>query len=130
MFIRLLVLFSIVPLIEIYVLLQVGSLIGLFPTLSLILLTGIAGTYLARTQGLDLLRRIQTEMSCGRVPAEELIDGAMVLIGGVLLLTPGFCTDLFGFCLLVPFTRNFLKRTTRASIQRMLDKGQINIHRF
>lgn len=130
MFIRLLILFSLVPLIEIYVLLQVGSLIGLFPTVALVLATGIAGAYLARTQGFDLLRKIQTEMSQGRVPAEELLDGAMVLVGGVLLLTPGFCTDLFGFSLLVPTTRALIKQSAKTWIQRQVEKGQINIRRF
>jgi UPF0716 protein FxsA len=130
MFIRLLALFTLVPLIELYVLLKVGGLIGIGPTIALILLTGIAGAYLARTQGFDLLRRIRTEMAQGRLPASELLDGAMVLAGGVLLLTPGFCTDLLGFSLLAPFTRVYIKQFARLWLQRMIESGRIDIHRF
>ncbi len=130
MFIRLLLVFTIVPLVELYVLLKVGGLIGVGYTMTLILLTGIAGAYLARTQGFDILRRIQTEMAQGRLPAEQLIDGAMVLAGGLLLLTPGFCTDLLGFTLLVPATRAGLKRFLRTWLQHYIDKGNITIHRL
>lgn len=130
MFIRLLALFTLVPLVELYVLLRVGGLIGTGPTIALILLTGVAGAYLARTQGFDLLRRIQAEMAEGRLPASELLDGAMVLAGGVLLLTPGFCTDLLGFSLLTPFTRTYIKQFARCWLQRMIDSGRIHTHRF
>lgn len=130
MFIRLLILFTIVPVVELYVLLQVGGLIGAGPTIALILLTGIAGAYLARTQGFDLLRRIQGEMAQGRLPTGELLDGALVLVGGVLLLTPGFCTDLLGFSLLVPVTRAFIKRFARLWLQRMIERGNLTIRRF
>lgn len=130
MFIRLLALFTLVPLIELYVLLKVGGLIGIAPTVALILLTGVAGAYLARTQGFDLLRRIQAEMAEGRLPASELLDGAMVLAGGVLLLTPGFCTDLLGFSLLVPFTRRHIKQFARFWLQRMIESGHLHIRRF
>ena len=130
MFIRLLALFTFIPLVELYVLLKVGGLIGIGPTIALILLTGIAGAYLARTQGFDLLRRIQAEMAEGRLPASELLDGAMVLAGGVLLLTPGFCTDLLGFSLLAPFTRVHIKQFARYWLQRMIESGRIDIRRF
>jgi UPF0716 protein FxsA len=130
MFIRLLLAFTIVPVIEIYVLLKVGGLIGALPTIGLIVATGIAGAYLARIQGFDIVRRLQTETAQGRLPAESLLDGAMVLAGGLLLLTPGFCTDLFGFCLLVPATRGILKKWLRRSLQHYIDRGQIHIHRM
>ncbi|NIQ95948.1 MAG: FxsA family protein [Desulfuromonadales bacterium] len=110
MFIRLLILFTIVPVVEIYILIKVGTTIGAAPTIALIILTGFAGAWLARTQGLDILRRIQISMNAGRMPAEEMIDGAMILAGGVLLLTPGLATDLLGFSLLVPLTRSWLKK--------------------
>lgn len=125
MFIRLLILFILVPVVELYVLLKVGGLIGIGPTIALILLTGISGAYLARTQGFDLLRRIQAEMAQGRLPASELLDGAMILAGGILLLTPGFCTDLLGFSFLVPFTRGYIKQFARYQIQKMIENGQI-----
>lgn len=130
MFIRLLVLFTVIPLVELYVLLKVGALIGPAPTIALIFFTGVAGAYLARTQGFDLLRRIQAEMAEGRLPTGELLDGAMILIGGVLLLTPGFCTDLFGFSLLVPISRTALKRLSTLWLQKLIDSGRIEIRRF
>lgn len=130
MFIRLLVIFIVVPIVELYVLLEVGGLIGIGPTIALILITGIAGAYLTRAQGFNILRRIQFEMSQGRLPAEHLLDGAMVLTGGIVLLTPGFCTDLLGFFLLVPFTRSIIKRFARLWLQRLIDKGSITIHRL
>jgi UPF0716 protein FxsA len=130
MFIRLLLLFTFVPVLELVILLKVGAWIGVAPTIALILLTGIAGAYLARTQGLDLAMRIQRELNEGRLPAEELLDGAMVLVGGILLLTPGFFTDLCGFILLVPGTRQFCKKTVRLWMKRYIDQGRIKIHRY
>ncbi len=130
MFIRLLLAFTIIPVVELYVLLKVGGLIGIAPTIALILLTGVAGAYLSRTQGFDLVRRIQQELAQGRLPTEELTDGAMVLVGAILLLTPGFCTDIFGFCLLVPTTRALLKKWTTAWLQTLADRGTIRIHRL
>lgn len=129
MFIRLLAIFILVPVVELYVLLKVGGLIGIVPTVALILLTGIAGAWLARTQGFDLLRRIRTELAEGRLPASELLEGAMVLAGGMLLLTPGFCTDLLGFSLLVPFTRIYVKRFAMLWLQRMIENGHLHIGR-
>ena len=129
MFIRLLAIFILVPILEIYVLLSVGNLIGLFPTILLVLATGIAGAQLARSQGLNLLRRIQQELAAGRMPTEELIDGAMILAGGLLLLTPGFCTDLTGFLLLAPFSRAPLKRALKKLLERMVARGEIHVYR-
>ena len=130
MFIRLLLVFTIVPIVELYVLLQTGRIIGIGPTIALILLTGIAGAWLARTQGFEILSRIRLEMAEGRLPAEGLLDGAMVLAGGLLLLTPGLCTDLFGFVLLVPMTRQALKKLIRHRLEIMLREGNLTIRRF
>jgi UPF0716 protein FxsA len=128
MFIRLLFIFICIPAIELYVLLQIHHLIGTFPTIALILLTGVAGAYLARTQGVAILRRIAAELNAGRLPGGELLDGAMVLVGGVLLLTPGFCTDLLGFLFLAPWSRAGLKKIIRRLLQRMIERGEIHIH--
>lgn len=128
MFIKLLILFISIPAIEIYVLLAAGELIGLWPTIGLILATGIAGAYLARTQGSDTARRIQIALEQGEMPTEELMDGAMILAGGVTLLTPGFCTDMLGFCLLLPATRKIIKDLVRKWIQTKINNGQIHLH--
>lgn len=130
MFIRLLILFTLVPIVELYVLIEIGSMIGTLPTIILIFLTGIAGAYLARMQGFSLLNRIQNEMNQGRMPRSELVDGAMILVGGVLLLTPGFCTDLLGFSLLIPVTRNIYKGWLVQWLEKKLASGQIHIHRY
>ncbi|PLX97603.1 MAG: membrane protein FxsA [Desulfuromonas sp.] len=129
MFIRFLILFITVPIVEIYVLLQAGEIIGLAPTIALILLTGIAGAYLARTQGTQTIQKIQIALNRGEMPTEELIDGAMILAGGLTLLTPGFCTDLMGFCLLVPTTRSIIKGWVRHWLARMASQGNIRIYR-
>lgn len=128
MFIRLLILFISIPAVEIYVLLQAGELIGLWPTISLIILTGIAGAYLARTQGSDTANKIQIALNKGEMPTEELLDGAMILAGGITLLTPGFVTDLIGFSLLLPVTRDLIKELTRKWLKRMVNTGQVHIN--
>lgn len=110
MFARLLFLFIVVPVAELYLLVQVGSRIGLMPTLGLIVLTGFVGATLARWQGLSILSKIQNELRSGRPPALEMLEGAMIVIGGIVLLTPGILTDLFGFSLLVPGIRKSLAK--------------------
>jgi len=130
MFIKLLILFIAVPAIEIYVLLAVGHLIGVWPTISLIFLTGIAGAYLARTQGSDTARRIQLALQNGEMPTEDLLDGAMIFAGGLTLLTPGFCTDMLGFCLLFPTTRNIIKELARTWFKKLAESGQMHIRHY
>ncbi len=129
MFIKLLLLFSLVPLLELYVLLRVGALIGTAPTVGLIVLTGLAGAYLARVQGFDLLQRLQGELAASRLPTSELLDGLLLLVGALLLLTPGFCTDLLGFLLLVPRTRACCHRPIQAWLRRRVHQGSIRIYR-
>ncbi|MEA3363903.1 MAG: FxsA family protein [Thermodesulfobacteriota bacterium] len=130
MFIKLLIVFTVVPIIELYVLIEAGRQIGVGATIGMIFLTGIAGAYLARSQGFNLINRIQTEMYQGRIPAEEMMDGAMILSGGLLLLTPGFCTDLFGFCLLTPVTRQFFKVWLKKWLDLKIQQGEINFRQF
>ena len=100
------VLLLVIPILEIAVFIMVGNLIGLWPTLGLVLVTAILGTLLLRRQGLDTLARIQAETRAGRVPARELVNGLMIAIAGVLLLTPGLVTDTLGFLLFIPAIRN------------------------
>ena len=130
MFIKLLILFTLVPMIELYVLIEAGRQIGVGATIGMIFLTGIAGAYLARSQGFDLINRIQTDLNQGRIPAEEMMDGAMILAGGLLLLTPGFCTDLFGFCLLTPATRKFFKVWLKKWLNLKIQQGDIKFRQF
>ena len=130
MLIRLLLLFTIVPIIELYVLIEAGRQIGVGPTIGMVLLTGIAGAYLAKNQGFHLIQKIQHDLNAGRLPATELLDGAIILVGALLLLTPGFCTDLFGFCLLTPLTRNWIKPWLRNWLEQKLRRGEISFRQF
>lgn len=130
MLIRLFILFAVIPVIEIYLLIKVGSLIGALPTVALLLSISMTGAWLVRHQGFEILRRIQAELAQGRLPAAELLDGAMVLAGGVLLLTPGFFTDFLGLLFLIPFTRAVIKQFAGLWLQRRLSRGVITIRRF
>ena len=100
--------FVVVPIVEIGLFLQVGSLIGVPATLGLIILTAIAGTMLVRSQGIDVIRKIQESANRGETPVAALIQGLFVLLAGILLLTPGFATDALGFALLIPPIRAFM----------------------
>jgi len=93
------------PIVEIYFLIQVGSSIGAFPTVMLIVLTAVVGAYLFRLQGLTTIQRVQASLARGEIPAIEMIEGAMLLVSGALLLTPGFVTDIVGFVCLIPCLR-------------------------
>jgi UPF0716 protein FxsA len=98
-------LFFIVPMLEIYTLIKVGSVIGALWTIGLVVLTAVVGAALLRAQGLATLQRAQTALHAGTLPATELMEGLALLVGGALLLTPGFITDAFGFVCLLPITR-------------------------
>jgi UPF0716 protein FxsA len=105
----LVVLFILLPIAEIYVIIQVGQAIGILPTLALLILDGFVGAALARSQGRAAWERFNRALAEGRVPARETFDGAMIIFGGALLLTPGFITDVVGFCLLIPPTRALVR---------------------
>ena len=115
MFSRLLLFFIFIPIIELYLLIQLGARIVFAPTLGLIVLTGILGASLARQQGLSTLARIQNELKNGRPPTDELIEGAMIVVGGIVLLTPGILTDLFGFALMLPKFRKSIASSLKKS---------------
>ncbi len=121
MFARLLILFIAVPVVELFLFLQIGTRIGIVPTLAIILLTGILGAWLTKLQGLRTLARYQQALSEGRLPHQEVVDGLMILGAGAVLLTPGFLTDAVGFLLLVPTirsaVRNWLTQSLKGKIQ-------------
>lgn len=122
---RLLLVFSLIPLAEIALLIEVGRRIGLPATLALVLLTAAAGAVLARRQGLAVVRSIGDDLSRGDVPAVGLVDGALVLIGGILLVTPGFLTDAAGLLLLVPAVRRWIRRWLRRALEGAIARGTI-----
>ena len=100
------VLFLTVPLIEIYFLIQVGEVIGAWPTVLLVVITAVLGVWLLRWQGLSTLTRVQTSLEHGELPAQAMLEGMLLLVAGALLLTPGFVTDAIGFMILMPPLRH------------------------
>mgnify|MGYP006289589921 CR=1 FL=1 len=127
---RLFLLFVGVPLLELLLLIQVGGWIGLWPTIGLVVATGVGGAALARLEGIRTLLRIQGELEKGVLPGNALLDGLAVLLGGAFLLTPGILTDLVGFSFLIPATRGFLKTRIKKSLEKRLETGSIRIMHF
>jgi UPF0716 protein FxsA len=107
----LVLLFVVVPIAELYVIIQVGEAIGALPTIGLLVLDSVLGAWLLRHQGRTAWRRFRTALAEGRPPAREVLDGALVIFGGALLLTPGFLTDVLGAVLLIPPTRALVRRS-------------------
>lgn len=117
----LLFLFILVPIVEIFVLIQVGQVIGGLPTIAMVVLTAVVGVALLRRQGRAALLRARSKLNEGALPAREMIEGIFLAVGGALLLTPGFITDFLGFCCLLPGVRQVLigwglKHLTGASV--------------
>lgn len=127
MFRILVVLFIVIPAIELWGLITVGRVIGGWATVALVILTGVIGAWLAKQQGLQVIRLVQIQLSRGQMPTDALIDGIMVLIGGVLLLTPGFVTDLIGFLLLIPYTRMIFRHLVKSWLWSLIKSGKIHL---
>jgi len=117
-FLRLLLLFTIVPFVELAILLKLGDEMGWLETLGLIIATGVIGTILARQQGFEVIQRIRSELSSGKPPTDSLMDGLMILIASVLLITPGVLTDITGFLLLWPAFRARMRAAGKAYLMR------------
>jgi len=107
------------------VLIYFGSLLGFWTTFFLIIATGVIGAYLAKQQGLQTLHLVQRQIQYGHHPGDALIDGLCIIVGGILLLTPGFITDIIGFYLLFPFTRNSIKPIIKRSIRHKIEKHRL-----
>jgi UPF0716 protein FxsA len=124
---KLLALFTIVPALELFLLLQIGSWLGPLPTLLLVLLTGAVGAWFAKREGLGLLQQLRSDLSMGIPPAERLVEGALVLVGGVLLVTPGVLTDLTGLALVLPWTRRLIAPIVLARLGGMISGGSFKV---
>jgi UPF0716 protein FxsA len=124
-FSKLLILFIVVPVAELYVLIEVGKKIGSLTTIGIIIFTGILGAYLVKNQGFMILKKIQNDLNDGIMPGDSLIQGAIILAGGILLLTPGFVTDIAGFIFLIPVSRNVLKKYLLKWLKGKIVKGSI-----
>ena len=126
MLFRLILLFIFIPLIELSLLIELGKQIGLGSTIAIVILTGLLGAYLAKHEGFIVINHIRQELNQGRLPAEQLLDGVIILAGGLLLLTPGLITDAIGFIALFPITRNYLKKFLKQKFKQKIDTGEIH----
>ena len=129
MIFKLFLLFTLIPIIELMILIDLGTSIGLAPTLGVVILTGALGAWAARTQGFYVVSRIQAEMAAGKLPGAEMVEGAMVLVGGVLLLTPGLLTDAAGFALMAPPVRAVVRGWLMRKFEKMIEEGKVHVYR-
>jgi UPF0716 protein FxsA len=128
--VRLFLLFTIVPLVDLWLLLRIGRAIGFWPSLAIVVLTGVAGAALARAEGFRVLRSWQASLAAGRLPEEGVLSGVLVLAGAALLVAPGFLTDLAGLGLLFPPTRRLAAAGVRRWIRRRVDEGRVRVVTF
>ena len=117
-------LFTVVPLVELYFLFQIGDAFGWANTFLLVILTGVVGAYMARSQGRQIMMQVQKELANGGVPADGLVNGLLVFLGGILLITPGVFTDVVGFCFVMPVTRWILVRVLKTHFQNAVQNGK------
>lgn len=130
MFGRLFLLFTVIPLVELYILIKIGQWIGALWTIAIVLVTGALGAYLARMQGSSVWLQVQRKMEAGLFPGDEMIDGLLIVVAGALLITPGILTDLFGFSVLFPITRIPIREWVKRRLSRMMERGDVHISGF
>ena len=124
---RLVVLFLVTPAVELALLLKVGQLIGFWETVGIIVLTGVAGSYMAKREGLSAWKRLNESLSKGGLPGKELLDGVIILIAGALLITPGVLTDVVGFMGLIPPTRALIRKLIMKHVKKKMEDGSLNM---
>ncbi len=128
MLFKLFLIFIIVPVAELTLLIKIGTFIGTFNTIVIVILTAIIGAQMVKSEGIGVMYRIRKNMEEGTFPAEELINGMMILIAGALLLTPGFLTDFTGFLMVFPVSREYIKKIARRYIKKKISSDEIEIH--
>jgi UPF0716 protein FxsA len=119
--------FTIIPFIEIYLLIKIGSYLGAFNTVVIVILTAFLGALLARYQGFQTMLRVRESLERGEMPAEELLDALLILLAGIVLLTPGFLTDLAGLMILMPATRLRFKRWLRKKFDEWTNQKRVDV---
>ncbi len=129
MFLKLFLAFTLIPVIEIYLLIEIGSRLGAIPTVIIVVLTGLTGAYLARIQGMITMMKVRNSMQQGIMPEDELIDALLILVAGIVLITPGFMTDITGIILLIPRTRYRINRFLKQWIEQWIRDKRDNIAR-
>ena len=124
---KLLLLFIVVPILELILLIQIGQWVGTLPTIALIIFTGILGAFLVRRQGVRVLTRVNSQIQTGQLPADAIFDGAIILVAGAFLMTPGILTDIMGFLCLIPPTRRIIKKFIASRFKKMVQNGQVSV---
>ncbi|WP_352418734.1 FxsA family protein [Proteiniborus sp.] len=127
MLFKIFLLLTIVPIVEIFILFKIAEVTTVWTTIALVIVTGFVGAYLAKTEGVAILTSIKRELNEGRVPGNQLLNGLCVLIGGILLLTPGLLTDITGFTLVLPTTRQLYTNLIKRWLTSMIQTGSINV---
>lgn len=130
MFLKLFLFFTAVPLIELYILIKIGSFLGFFKTMLIVIGTGILGAYLAKREGFKVVAKIRYELGKGNFPGDEMIEGLVLFIAGMLLITPGVLTDMTGIILLLPIIRNFIVLWIKEKLYRMMQRGDVSFSGF
>ena len=120
--------FTAVPAAELYFLIQAGKSIGVINTIYIVLLTGVVGAYFAKQEGRAVLNSLNSKMQKGEVPTTKIMEGVLILVGGVLLVTPGFFTDFVGLCFVFPLTRKLIVLIFKERIKRKIAKGNFQFH--
>jgi len=130
MLLKLFLAFTLIPVIELYLLIKLGATVGPFNTLLLVILTGAAGAFLAKLQGLEAMLRVKTRLQQGETPAEEMLDALIIFIAGIVLLTPGLLTDISGLLLLLPATRRKFKIWLPQKFDQWIQSSNVHISRY
>jgi UPF0716 protein FxsA len=130
MLLKLFLAFTLIPFIELYLLIELGTSIGPINTLLLVILTGAVGAFLARMQGLGAIMRVRERLQQGETPAEELLDALIIFVAGIVLLTPGLLTDIAGLLLLLPATRLRFKIWLRSKFNQWVQQPNIQMRRY
>ena len=125
MFIKLFLALTLIPLIEIYLLIRIGSHFGAFNTVLIVILTGFLGAWLARMEGIKTMTKVRENLNRGELPAEEMLDAMLIFIAGIVLLTPGFVTDLAGLGILIPQIRYWFKRWLRKKFDEWMSSDNL-----
>jgi len=128
MLLKLFLAFTLIPVLEIYLLIKLGTFLGALNTVIIVVLTGIVGAFLAKLQGLHTMIKVREGLNRGEMPAEEMLDALLILVAGIVLLTPGFLTDIAGLVILIPQTRVLFKRWLRKKFNAWTQNQKININ--
>ena len=127
MLIKLFLAFTLIPFCEIYLLIKIGNHLGAFNTILVVITTGFIGAYLARLQGIKTMMRVRESLNRGELPAEEMLDALLIFVAGIVLLTPGFITDVAGIIILIPNTRAWFKRWLRRKFDQWISENRSNM---